>query len=73
MVGTVKSLDDDKIKVAFDNGKCATIRRKTFILENSTEYKQFPLTLGYAITAHKAQGSTFASVAIVCDGYFEAG
>lgn len=73
MVGTVKSLDYDKIVVAFDNGKSATIRRKTFVLENGTEYKQFPLTLGYAITSHKAQGSTFASVAIVCDGYFEAG
>ena len=73
MIGTVNSLDNDKIVVAFDNGKSATIRRKTFILENGTEYKQFPLTLGYAITAHKAQGSTFSSVAIVCDGYFEAG
>ena len=73
MIGTVKSLDDDKIIVDFDKGKSATIRRKNFILENGTEYKQFPLTLGYAITAHKAQGSTFASVAIVCDGYFEAG
>ena len=73
MVGTVKSFGEDKIVVAFDNGKSATIRRKNFILENGTEYKQFPLTLGYAITAHKAQGSTFASVAIVCDGYFEAG
>ena len=73
MIGTVKSLDNDKIVVAFDNGKFVTIRRKNFILENGTEYKQFPLTLGYAITAHKAQGSTFASVAIVCDGYFEAG
>lgn len=73
MIGTVKSLDYDKIVVAFDNGKSATIRRKTFVLENGTEYKQFPLTLGYAITSHKAQGSTFSSVAIVCDGYFEAG
>lgn len=73
MIGTVKSFDEDKIIVVFDNGKSATIRRKTFILENGTEYKQFPLTLGYAITAHKAQGSTFSSVAIVCDGYFEAG
>ena len=73
MVGTVKSFDEDKIIVVFDNGKSATIRRKTFILENGTEYKQFPLTLGYAITTHKAQGSTFSSVAIVCDGYFEAG
>lgn len=73
MIGTVKSLDNDKIVVAFDNGKSATIRSKNFILENGTEYKQLPLTLGYAITSHKAQGSTFASVAIVCDGYFEAG
>ena len=73
MIGTVKSFDVDKIIVTFDNGKSATIRRKTFLLENGTEYKQFPLNLGYAITAHKAQGSTFASVAIVCDGCFEAG
>lgn len=73
MIGTVKSLDSDKIIVAFDNGKSATVRRKTFELENGMKYRQFPLTLGYAITAHKAQGSTFESVAIVCDGYFEAG
>lgn len=73
MIGTVKSFDDYKIIVAFDNGKSATIKKKTFILENGTQYKQFPLTLGYAITAHKAQGSTFSNVAIVCDGFFEAG
>ena len=73
MLGTVKSLSDDKIVVKFDNGKTVTIKRKTFELENGTSYIQFPLILAYAITVHRAQGSTFEHVAIMCDGCFEAG
>lgn len=73
MLGTVKSLSDDKIVVKFDNGKTATIKRKTFELENGTSYTQFSLILAYAITVHRAQGSTFEHVAIMCDGCFEAG
>lgn len=73
MLGTVKSLFDDKIVVKFDNGKTVTIKRKTFELENGTSYTQFPLILAYAITVHRAQGSTFEHVAIMCDGCFEAG
>ena len=33
MLGTVKSLSDDKVVVKFDNGKTVTIKRKTFELE----------------------------------------
>ena len=73
MLGTVKSLSDDKVVVKFDNGKTVTIKRKTFELENGTSYIQFPLILAYAITVHRAQGSTFEHVAIMCDGCFEAG
>lgn len=73
MLGTVKSLSDDKIVVKFDNGKTVTIKRKTFELENGSLYIQFPLILAYAITVHRAQGSTFEHVAIMCDGCFEAG
>ena len=73
MLGTVKSLSDDKIVVKFDNGKTVTIKRKTFELENGSLYIQFPLILAYAITVHRAQGSTFEHVAILCDGCFEAG
>ena len=73
MLGTVKSLSDDKIVVKFDNGKTATIKRKTFELENGTSYIHFPLILAYAVTVHRAQGSTFELVAIMCDGCFEAG
>ena len=73
MLGTVKSLSDDKIVVNFDNGKTVTIKRKAFELENGTSYIQFPLILAYAITVHRAQGSTFEHVAIMCDGCFEAG
>lgn len=73
MLGTVKILANDKVVVKFDNGKTVTIKRKTFELENGTSYTQFPLILAYAITVHRAQGSTFEHVAIMCDGCFEAG
>ena len=73
MLGTVKSLSDDKVIVKFDNGKTVTIKRKTFELENGSSYIQFPLILAYAITVHRAQGSTFEHIAIMCDGCFEAG
>ena len=73
MLGTVKILANDKVVVKFDNSKTVTIKRKTFELENGTSYTQFPLILAYAITVHRAQGSTFEHVAIMCDGCFEAG
>ena len=73
MLGTVKILANDKVVVKFDNGKTVTIKRKTFELENGTSYIQFPLILAYAVTVHRAQGSTFEHVAIMCDGCFEAG
>ena len=72
MVGTVKSLDDTKVVIRFDNGKTATLKRQTFILENSTQYTQFPLILAYAITIHRAQGSTYEHVVLICDGMFQA-
>lgn len=73
MLGTVNNLADDKVVVKFDNGKTVTIKRKLFELENGTSYIQLPLILAYAITVHRAQGSTFEHVAIMCDGCFEAG
>lgn len=73
MLGTVKNLDNDKVVIKFDNGKTATVKRKTFELEDGTTYIQFPLILAYAITVHRAQGSTFEHVALICDGCFEAG
>lgn len=73
MIGTVTKCDDEQIAVKFDNGKTATVKRVAFTLENGTVYLQFPITLAYAISAHKSQGSTFNEVAVICDGYFEAG
>lgn len=72
MVGTVKSLDDTKVVIRFDNGKTATVKRQTFTLENGTQYSQFPLILAYAITIHRAQGSTYEHVVLICDGMFQA-
>ena len=72
MVGTVKSLDNTKVVIRFDNGKTATVKRQTFTLENGTQYTQFPLILAYAITIHRAQGSTYEHVVLMCDGMFQA-
>lgn len=74
-IGTVKSISESesKITVKLDNGKTVTVRPKVFELENGTTYKQFPLVIAYAITVHKAQGSTFDNVIIICDDFFEAG
>lgn len=72
-IGTVKSISDKKVTVKLDNGKTVTVRPKVFELENGTRYKQFPLVIAYAITVHKAQGSTFDNVIIICDDFFEAG
>ena len=72
-IGTVKSISDNKVTVKLDNGKTVTVRQKVFELENGTTYKQFPLVIAYAITVHKAQGSTFDNVIIICDDFFEAG
>lgn len=72
MVGTVKSLNDTKVVIRFDNGKTATVKRQTFTLENGTQYTQFPLILAYAITIHRAQGSTYEHVVLICDGMFQA-
>lgn len=72
-IGTVKAFTDDGITVKFDNDKTATVKRKSFELENGTEYTQFPLVLAYAVTVHRSQGSTFNNVVIICEEFFEAG
>lgn len=73
-LGTVKVISDDSITVRLDNGKTVSVKQKAFELDNGTVYKQFPLVLAYAITVHRAQGSTFESVAIVCnDDFFDTG
>lgn len=59
-LGTVKCCNDDHILVLFD-GSANPVEVRRVSTQN---YKQFPLSLGFAITIHKAQGQTYDAVAV---------
>ena len=71
-LGTILKVNDNSIRVLFDNCKIATVRRKKFTLPGGSIYEQLPVVLAYAFTVHKCQGCTFDAVMIV-PGYFAAG
>lgn len=78
--GIVKSYDDNSIGVHFpDIKETHTLKRHKFTVYsphnrcNVAEKEQFPLTLGYAMTIHKAQGMTLDYVEVDCSGIFEPG
>ena len=74
-LGTVIKTGKYVIEVKLDDGNIVKVRRRKFQLESGAVYEQFPLVLGYAITANKAQGKTFDAVTIVRGqgGFFSAG
>ncbi len=71
-IGTIIETKKKSIKVQFDNGTMATVRRQRFILQDGVTYEQLPVVLGYAITANKAEGMTFENINIV-PGFFAPG
>ena len=78
--GTVKKFEDDAVHVHFSSiHETHRIQRRSFtkysLVENRNiaEREQFPLTLGYGLTIHKAQGMTLDSVFVHCKGIFQAG
>lgn len=76
--GTVINLNEDSVKVKFDNGKTVNMKADFWeqldIHGNSLAcFEQIPLKLAYAITVHKSQGMTIDNLTIDCQGIFEEG
>ena len=71
-VGTIIQTNKNSIRVQFDNGVEATVKRHRFSLQDGVMYEQIPVVLAYAITANKAEGMTFKEINIV-PGYFAPG
>ena len=70
-LGTVVEMGKNTITVKLDDERVITVRRKKFVLDSGGQYEQFPVVLGFAITANKAQGCTFPAV-VICPGFFAA-
>ena len=71
-LGTILKVNGSNIRVLFDNGKIAVVRRKRFTLPEGSVYEQLPVVLAYAFTVHKCQGCTFDAILVV-PGFFAAG
>lgn len=65
-LGTVIEIHENCLKVKLDDhpDKIIQISKAKWILDNGTEYIQYPVCLAYVITANKAQGCTFDAINI---------
>lgn len=75
-VGTVLSMTTDSVKVNFNNGIILDIPPHIFEYEDYDVIltrRQFPLTLSYAISIHKSQGSTIDKMIVDLGNIFTEG
>lgn len=75
--GVVEAIEDDCVKVRFDNGISERIEQHDFEFYNNETpvavRKQYPLRLAYAITIHKSQGMSLDKLVVDCARIFEKG
>ena len=77
-LGTVMDMEEDTIRVRFDNGNTCDVYRRTYLMDDKVDgqevkIRQFPLSGGYAITIHKSQGQTFDRINIKAPGCWDPG
>jgi len=75
--GYVEKLDDNSVKVNFDNGESHWVKSEIWEIHNGTTVtlsrEQIPLRLAYSASIHKAQGQTYDKVFIDFNRIFAAG
>jgi ATP-dependent DNA helicase PIF1 len=75
--GIIKDFVEGFPVVLFDNGTELTVSHETLDIEENNNivlsYTQLPLTLAWAITIHKSQGSTLTLARVNCKHIFEFG
>ena len=75
--GVVEEIDEDYVRVHFDNGITENIEKHDFEFYNNeilvAVRKQYPLRLAYGITIHKSQGMSLDKLVVDCSQIFEKG
>ena len=77
-LGHIVDIDDDIVEVALKNGRTVELEPVTFDYlndegEKSASATNFPLSLAYATTIHKAQGMTIDSLCVDLSNLWEPG
>lgn len=76
--GYIRAMDSDGLDVELESGRVVTIEKTTFSMLNAegevvASVTNFPISLAYAITIHKAQGLTLSHLYVDLHNLWEPG